>query len=147
MAPEVGLGLGYRTEVDVYSYGILLWEICALTKPFAEIKTADEFERAVSIQGVRPSVKEHWPVLLSDTMEKCWSTRPGMRPSIKSVGSILREVKASLSGGGGDGNIPRVDKASLSGGEVGGEKRRPPRPRATRRLSLNMGHGHGYKFE
>eukprot|EP00985_Skeletonema_marinoi_P014781 scaffold7523_cov124-Skeletonema_marinoi.AAC.2 len=147
MAPEVGLELGYRTEVDDYSYGILLWEICALTKPFAEIKTADEFERAVFIQGVRPSVKEHWPVLLSDTMKKCWSTRPGMRPSIKSVGSILREVKASLSGGGGDGSIPREVKASLSGGEVGGEKRRPPRPRATRRLSLNMGHGHGYKFE
>jgi len=147
MAPEVGLELGYRTEVDVYSYGILLWEICALTKPFAEIKTADEFERAVFIKGVRPSVKEHWPVLLSDTMKKCWSTRPAMRPSIKSVGSILREVKASLSGGGGDGNIPREVKASLSGGEVGGEKRRPSRPRATRRLSLNMGHGHGYKFE
>ena len=29
MAPEVGLELelGYRTEADVYSYGVLLWEI------------------------------------------------------------------------------------------------------------------------
>lgn len=125
MAPEVGLELGYRTEADVYSFGILLWEMCSLNKPFAEFNNADEFERAVYIQGVRPSVKKHWPALLSETIKKCWSNRPGKRPSMQSVESILREVKKSI-----------------SGGEGGGRKRRPPYSRATRRLSINMGHGY-----
>ncbi|KAL3779661.1 hypothetical protein HJC23_006817 [Cyclotella cryptica] len=37
MAPEVGLYLGYGREVDVYSFGIMLWEVCALRKPFSSI--------------------------------------------------------------------------------------------------------------
>lgn len=123
MAPEVGLEIGYRTEADVYSFGILLWEMCSLNKPFAEFNNADEFERAVYIQGVRPSVKKHWPALLSETIKKCWSNRPGKRPSMQIVESNLREVKTSISG-------------------ADGRKRRAPYSRATRRLSINMGHGY-----
>ena len=125
MAPEVGLELGYRTEADVYSYGILLWEMCSLNKPFAEFKNADDFERAVFVQGVRPSVKKHWPSLLSKTIKNCWSNRPGKRPSLENVRDSLREVKNSL-----------------TGGENGGEQRRPRYSSATRRLSINMGHGY-----
>eukprot|EP00984_Skeletonema_dohrnii_P001153 scaffold355_cov127-Skeletonema_dohrnii-CCMP3373.AAC.13 len=125
MSPEVGLEIGYRTEADVYSYGILLWEMCSLNKPFAEYKTADEFEQAVFIRGVRPSMKKHWPRLLRETIDKCWSKRPSQRPSMESVESVLREVKTSL-----------------SGGEGGGERRRTSYSRATRRLSINMGHGY-----
>jgi mitogen-activated protein kinase kinase kinase 7 len=125
MSPEVGLEIGYRTEADVYSYGILLWEMCSLNKPFAEYKTADEFEQAVFIRGVRPSMKKHWPRLLRETIDKCWSKRPSQRPSMESVESVLREVKTSL-----------------SGGEGGGGERRRPYSKATRRLSINMGHGY-----
>ena len=38
MAAEVRSGHGYGKEVDVYSFGILLWEMCALKKPFASVK-------------------------------------------------------------------------------------------------------------
>ena len=124
MAPECGLELGYRTEADVYSFGILLWEMCSLDKPFAEFKNADDFERAVFIQGVRPSVKKHWPSSLSNTIKNCWSNRPGKRPSLEDVKNILREVKTSLSG------------------DESGKQRRPRYSRATRRLSINMGHGY-----
>jgi serine/threonine protein kinase len=123
MAPEVGLELGYRTEADVYSFGILLWEMCSLTKPFAEFKCPVDFERAVFVQGARPSAEKHWPALLIATMKKCWSTRPGKRPSIASVEESLRTVKTSISGG--EGPL---------------ERKRLSYSRTTRRLSINMGH-------
>ena len=36
MAPEVAKGWAYDKTVDVYSFGILLWEICALERPFSQ---------------------------------------------------------------------------------------------------------------
>ena len=38
MSPEIGLSLGYGLEVDVYSFGVLLWEMCALKVPFIHQK-------------------------------------------------------------------------------------------------------------
>ena len=122
MAPESGLGVGHRTEADVYSFGILLWEMCSLERPFAEFNNHRDFERAVFTQGVRPSVKKHWPTLLSDMIEKCWSNHPDKRPSMENVKNSLRELKTSLSGG------------------KSGEQRRPRYSRATRHLSNNLGH-------
>ena len=123
MAPEVGLELGYRTEADVYSYGVLLWEICSLTKPFAEFKCPVEFERAVyAHNGSRPKVKQHWPALLKETIKQCWSTLPSKRPSMASVENALRKVRMTMSGGEGAGERKRAYS------------------RATRRLSINMGH-------
>ena len=122
MAPEVGLELGYRTEADVYSFGMLLWEICALDKPFAEFKCPVKFQQAVFVKGQRPVVKKHWPVLITATLKKCWATRPSKRPSITSVITALREVKSSLCGG------------------EGSPKKQPVYSRETRRLSINMGH-------
>jgi serine/threonine protein kinase len=37
-APEVGLEMGYCFTADVHSFGILLWQICALKKPFKKKK-------------------------------------------------------------------------------------------------------------
>jgi hypothetical protein len=35
----------------MYSFGIFLWELCALAKPFASITSSTEFERAVFVGG------------------------------------------------------------------------------------------------
>ena len=35
MAPEVAQGQDYFYPADVYSFGILLWEVCSLVKPYA----------------------------------------------------------------------------------------------------------------
>ena len=89
MAPEVGLDLGYSFPSDVYSFGILLWEICALDKPFGSVKTADEFHKVVFKKGARPKLSKHWPTYLSDIMTNCWSTFPNDRPEMSNVKTRL----------------------------------------------------------
>merc|ERR1719203_1508259 len=92
MAPEVGLSQGYGIQSDVYSFGILLWEICSLTKPFAHITSEDEFDLAVFKGGERPLVGKQWPKPVTKLITSCWATHPNKRPSIL-------DVKTSLSSG------------------------------------------------
>ena len=89
MAPEVAMDKGYGMEADVYSFGILLWQICGLKKPYSSIKSVDEFEDKVFFRGVRPKVGEYWPEYLKETVHDCWSPEPSKRPTIKTVRSVL----------------------------------------------------------
>jgi len=89
MAPENALETGYSLPADVYSFGILMWEICALNKPFTSIKTAEEFETLVCIEGKRPTVSPRWPQPIKKLMKDCWSSDPAARPLMSDVVATL----------------------------------------------------------
>ena len=89
MAPENGLQTGYGLPTDVYSFGIMLWEMCSLAKPFASFKCAEEFERSVFVGGTRPLIPNQWPATIKDLMTKCWSGNPSKRPTMLDVEHIL----------------------------------------------------------
>lgn len=107
MAPEVALRNGYALPADVHSFGILLWEICSLKKPFAKIKSHDELRANVYEKGGRPKLSKYWPPVLQDTMKNCWSSFPGERPSMDVVKTLLGSYVMKMSTlqqhqGGGD---------------------------------------------
>ncbi len=89
MAPEVGLSLGYSLPADVYSFGILLWEICSLSKPFSSIKTPADFDWRVFTEGERPPIETNWPGAVKELMSTCWSALPSERPNMLDVKSVL----------------------------------------------------------
>ena len=98
MAPEVGNGLGYSLPADVYSFGVLLWEICALKKPFGHIRSSEEFEDKVFHAGERPPLGKHWPNRVKEVMTSCWFVTTTFRPTMLDVTSMLSMVLS--------GNIP-----------------------------------------
>ena len=112
MAPEVALKLGYGKEVDVYSFGMLLWEICVLEKPFDSIQSVEEFHDLVVLCGKRPSLHTDplWTPSLKHLMSRCWSTDPLDRPTMVQVKSMLCNVlrdmnmNAMQKKGGGSGS-------------------------------------------
>ena len=58
-------GTGYDEKADVYSFGIVLWEIYTGSKPFAsEFPSTRMIPRAV-IQGMRPAIPPSCPDFLS----------------------------------------------------------------------------------
>lgn len=89
MAPEVAFGTGYALPADVHSFGILLWEICSLKKPFAKIRSHDEFYKSVYEQGGRPKMIKYWAPVLRDTMKSCWSACSEERPTMEVVKNLL----------------------------------------------------------
>ena len=121
MAPEVALKLGYGKEVDVYSFGMLLWEICALEKPFDSIQSVDEFHDVVVLCGRRPSLKVDplWTSSLKSLMSRCWSTDPLDRPTMVQVKSLLCNVLRDM-------NLKAMEgRNGDDGGKPGGGSRRP----------------------
>ena len=91
MAPEVAKEEPYNESVDVYSFSILLWQICSLKTPFADFIVKTHYESV--IQGdVRPDINSNWPTLLSTLMTKGWSVDIAERPDCNCICKGLRSV-------------------------------------------------------
>lgn len=89
MAPEVFQRCEYRLSVDVYSFGILLWEICSLKKPYGDI-SAKSLRRKV-IDGGRPKLNLNCSVALQNLISSCWNSDPDNRPSMLCVQKVLKQ--------------------------------------------------------
>jgi len=106
MEPEVGLETGYSFPADVHSFGILLWQICALKKPFDKVES-EEFHKVVFVKGTRPKLIKYWPQVLRDTMKSCWSVSAADRPDMRYVKTVLSAYArdASTQQTNGKGNL------------------------------------------
>lgn len=90
MAPEVALSEPYNHLVDVFSFGILLWQMCSLEVPFATYNVQKHAQRVVKA-GERPPVNSSkWTPALCQLMKRCWSADIKARPHFGEAGSILR---------------------------------------------------------
>jgi serine/threonine protein kinase len=54
MAPELLENKQYSTKIDVYSFGIVLWEICCRRTPYHTLKTPMAIVRHVAVEKQRP---------------------------------------------------------------------------------------------
>mmetsp|Transcript_2935 Transcript_2935/g.3073 ORF Transcript_2935/g.3073 Transcript_2935/m.3073 type:complete len:488 (+) Transcript_2935:183-1646(+) len=84
MAPEVVLRQIYSEKVDVYSFGILLWQMATDIIPFKGLSRND-FIRSVVKGGVRPPLHMTWPSAFSHLLQACWNTNPKYRPSFHDI--------------------------------------------------------------
>jgi serine/threonine protein kinase len=84
MAPEVVLRQIYSEKVDVYSYGILLWQMATDIIPFKGLSRND-FIRLVVKGGVRPPLNMTWPSAFSHLLQDCWNTDPKYRPNFHDI--------------------------------------------------------------
>jgi hypothetical protein len=91
MAPEVALKLPYNEKVDVYSFGILLWQMARDRPPFKGLKK-EEFMLTVVENGERPKLDKTWPVGFSQLLTKCWDRNPEIRPSFKTINEDLAKL-------------------------------------------------------
>ena len=91
MAPEVALAAPYGLSADVYSFGIILHEICAMRKPFGNIKDIETFKRKVICGGRRPVPKEWWPACIKELENDCWMTEPRLRPKMNEAVALISD--------------------------------------------------------
>ncbi|XP_031437350.1 mitogen-activated protein kinase kinase kinase 7 isoform X2 [Clupea harengus] len=89
MAPEVFEGSNYSEKCDVFSWGIILWEVITRRKPFDEIGgPAFRIMWAVH-NGTRPPLIKHLPKPIESLMTRCWSKDPSQRPSMEEIVKIM----------------------------------------------------------
>jgi serine/threonine protein kinase len=68
MAPEIFKKQPYGMKADIYSYGIVLWELIALARPFPDLRSW-EVPPAVC-GGIRPPIPDDVPPILRQLIER-----------------------------------------------------------------------------
>ncbi|XP_061668963.1 mitogen-activated protein kinase kinase kinase 7 isoform X5 [Syngnathoides biaculeatus] len=92
MAPEVFEGSNYSEKCDVFSWGIILWEVVTRRKPFDEIGgPAFRIMWAVH-NGTRPPLIKNLPKPIENLMTRCWSKDPSQRPSMEEIVKIMTHL-------------------------------------------------------
>jgi len=93
MAPEVANGLKHDRPVDVYSFGFLMWEICALETAFGDRETEDDMHTVWNGDvRHRPTMIDWWPVELQWLIKACWTYFAETRPDLDSIIETLDEI-------------------------------------------------------
>ena len=89
MAPEVIEHQMRSPKSDVFSYGIVVWEITSTEIPFADMKGDYKIMTAIC-DGKRPVIGEDCPPDLKYLMECCWKKDHNQRPTMD---DICRELE------------------------------------------------------
>ncbi|KAH0787775.1 TKL family protein kinase [Histomonas meleagridis] len=95
MAPEVLVSNEYDFKADIFSYALLLYEVCERKKPFTNCKTINDYYNRVCKNNERPEFKKTSPVL-QELITKCWDPEPEKRYTADEVVQYLISNYKSL---------------------------------------------------
>eukprot|EP00002_Diphylleia_rotans_P009051 TRINITY_DN1906_c0_g1_i6.p1 TRINITY_DN1906_c0_g1~~TRINITY_DN1906_c0_g1_i6.p1 ORF type:complete len:617 (-),score=115.92 TRINITY_DN1906_c0_g1_i6:770-2620(-) len=92
-APEIVRDEKYTEKADIYSFGIILWELLARDTPYRDLNHL-EIAIAVAFDNPpkRPPILDRTPEAYVELMTKCWSPNPEDRPSFDVILNTLRDM-------------------------------------------------------
>ncbi|XP_019730349.1 macrophage colony-stimulating factor 1 receptor [Hippocampus comes] len=90
MAPESIFDCVYTVQSDVWSYGILLWEIFSLGKsPYPNMAVDSRFYKMVK-RGYQMCQPDFAPPEIYDIMKMCWNLEPTKRPTFSKISQMIQ---------------------------------------------------------
>ncbi|KAD5318107.1 hypothetical protein E3N88_18053 [Mikania micrantha] len=93
MAPE--LLNGGSNKVDVFSFGIVLWEILTREEPYANMHYGAIIGGGIVSNTLRPTIPSDCDPDWRRLMEQCWAPDPVVRPSFTEITNQLRVMSAA----------------------------------------------------
>lgn len=95
--PELLKGRKLLPKADVYSFGIMMWELMNGRSPF-EGWTVPQLIRRVVAENWRPAFGPQAPRDYARLAEECWDADPAKRPTLDDVLKRLQDISASVTG-------------------------------------------------
>ncbi|XP_027189454.1 serine/threonine-protein kinase CTR1-like [Cicer arietinum] len=93
MAPEVIKGELSNEKCDVFSFGVILWELVTLQQPWRQLNPS-QVVAAVGFMDKRLEIPRHVNPQVAALIELCWSTEPRRRPSFSYIMKCLQQIIA-----------------------------------------------------
>jgi serine/threonine protein kinase len=98
MAPEMLSGTGiYDEKIDVYAYGMVLWEILTKKLPYAGMEAAQIITQ-VMMNDIRPPIPTATPRPIRELIQLCWMRDPEKRPSLHQLLALWVSSGAAFPG-------------------------------------------------
>lgn len=82
----------YTLSADVHSFAILLWEICALEKPYKQYNSLDQLNANTVKSQRRPQLRKIRSKIVRELTQACWDPDPDARPSMALVSNQLEKA-------------------------------------------------------
>ena len=81
MAPEIFQRKEYTIASDIYSFGMIMWELITGRIPFWD-QNDDDIKLIVKIcDNFRPPIIKNTPKGYIELMQECWNSDPNKRPT------------------------------------------------------------------
>ncbi|KAK9059622.1 hypothetical protein SSX86_020326 [Deinandra increscens subsp. villosa] len=95
MAPEVLRNEPSDEKCDVYSFGVILWELCTLKQPWGGMNPM-QVVGAVGFQHRRLEVPDDVDPAIADIITRCWQTDPKLRPTFADIMAGLKPLQKPI---------------------------------------------------
>ena len=104
MAPEVYDRKSYDTKVDMYSFGLIVWEMWFGKRVFSELSSSldeREFFRRIKYENYRPQTPRRDGRLIpnppsaqwTELMTSCWDSEPDQRRTATKCKDFIKEIE------------------------------------------------------
>ncbi|KAK8280232.1 hypothetical protein V6Z12_D09G162300 [Gossypium hirsutum] len=91
MAPEVLRDEPSNEKSDIYSFGVILWELATLQQPWCNLNPP-QVVAAVGFKGQRLEIPHDLNPQVAAIIEDCWANEPWKRPSFSNIMDQLKSL-------------------------------------------------------
>ncbi|KAK7302797.1 hypothetical protein RJT34_13693 [Clitoria ternatea] len=95
MAPEMIKRKSYGRKVDVYSFGLILWEMLTGSIPYEDMNPI-QAAFAVVNKNSKPVIPSSCQPAMRALIEQCWCLQPDKRPEFWQIVKVLEQFESSL---------------------------------------------------
>ncbi|XP_073144613.1 probable serine/threonine-protein kinase SIS8 [Henckelia pumila] len=95
MAPEILRNEPSNEKFDVYSFGVILWELFTLQQPWGGMNPM-QVVGVVGFQHRRLEIPDNMDPVVADIIRKCWQTDPKLRPSFTEIVALLKPLQKPI---------------------------------------------------